>query len=172
MSDKYSSRFKAEIALEAISGKRSIDELSTHFEVPIDNIESWKSELIKNAENIFRSPLDVFNEQRNNFTDEQKVDFEFLVLLETYLLYSHIDHIRNNIRFAVVDSFMQVALENAELNGHEDDQGNLDPYESYPDEIYGFLKNVGDKEALKNALMDALGNALAGKNYDTGIGWT
>jgi len=163
MSDKYSSRLKAEIALEAISGKRSIDELSTHFEVPIDNIELWKSELIENAENIFRSPLDVFNKQRNNFTDEQKVDFEFFVLLETYGLYSHIDHIRNNIRFAVVDSFMQVALENAELNGYEDDQGNLDPYESYPDEIYLFLTNVCDKEALKNALMDALADGLAGK---------
>jgi hypothetical protein len=172
MSEKYSSRLKAEIALEAISGKRSLDELSTHFEVPIDNIELWKSELIENAENIFRSPLDVFNEQRNNFTDEQKVDFEFLVLLETYILYCLQDHFRNNIRFAVVDSFMQVALESADLNGYEDDQGNPDPYESYPDEIYGLLKNVGDKEALKNALMDALAHGLAGKNYDTGIGWT
>jgi hypothetical protein len=172
MSGKYSSRLKAEIALEAIGCKRSIDELSSHFEVPIDKIESWKNKLIESAENIFRSPLDVFNEQRNNFTDEQKVDFEFLVLLETYSLYSHIDHIRNNIRIAVVDSFMQVGLENADINGYEDAQGNLDPYESYPDEIYGLLKNIGDKEALKNALMDALANGLAGKNYYTGTGWT
>lgn len=171
MSDKYSSRLKAEIAIEAISGKKSLDELSTHFEVSIDKIESWKTNLIENAESIFQSPLDVFIENRNKLSEEQKVDFEFFVLLETYILYSHIDHIRNNIRFAVVDSFMNVALESADMNGYEDDQGNPDPYQSYPEEIYHLLKNIGDKEVLKNTLMDALGNGLAGKQYVAGKGW-
>ncbi len=40
------------------------------------------------------------------------------------------------------------------------------------DEIYCFLNNIEDKEALKNALMDALAYGLAGKNYYAGTGWT
>lgn len=52
---KYSSEFKAKVALASIKGEKTIAELSSHFQVHTSIITKWKMALVKNASTAFDS---------------------------------------------------------------------------------------------------------------------
>jgi transposase len=50
---KHSPSFKARVALEAIKGEETVDELANHFEVHPSQIHKWKRTLAEGAAGIF-----------------------------------------------------------------------------------------------------------------------
>ena len=56
----YENGFKAKIALEAMSGIRTISEISTEYNVASSLVSKWKNELISNVANAFgiKAPKD------------------------------------------------------------------------------------------------------------------
>lgn len=63
---KYSSEFKAKVALSALKGEKTIAELSSHYQVHESVIVKWKSALTKNAANAF----DCSNKSNINQSNE------------------------------------------------------------------------------------------------------
>ena len=53
MRKKYSSEFKAKVALEAVKGEMTLSELSQKYEVHPNMIANWKSRFLKEAPRIF-----------------------------------------------------------------------------------------------------------------------
>ncbi len=82
---QYSSAFKAKIALAAISGHHTINELATMYEVHSTQISKWKADLIKGADNIFTDKRRKENEAKEKETEslynqigKQKVEIDWL----------------------------------------------------------------------------------------------
>lgn len=50
---KHSSIFKAKVALEAIKGERTLNELAGHFEVHPTQVVQWKQRLLAGASDLF-----------------------------------------------------------------------------------------------------------------------
>lgn len=50
---KFSARFKATVAIEALKEQKSLSELATHFEIHPNQISKWKREFLDNAEQAF-----------------------------------------------------------------------------------------------------------------------
>ena len=49
----HSPAFKAKVALAAVSGDRTLAELSDQFDVHPNQIQDWKKQLLNGAENVF-----------------------------------------------------------------------------------------------------------------------
>ena len=54
----HSPEFKAQIALEALRGDKTIAELSQQFDIHPNQISSWKKQLLKNASSVFSGVSD------------------------------------------------------------------------------------------------------------------
>jgi transposase len=52
----YTAEFKAKVALAALKGDRTANELAAHFEVHPTLISNWKAELLNNAPSLFGQP--------------------------------------------------------------------------------------------------------------------
>jgi transposase-like protein len=52
---QYSADWKAKIALEAIKGQRTIQEIASHYEIHPNLVTHWKKELLERAAEIFSS---------------------------------------------------------------------------------------------------------------------
>ena len=68
----HSSIFKAKVALAAIKGDKTLNELSEHFDVHANQITQWKIQLLERASDAFDgSPKKVRNliRQSPNLTD-------------------------------------------------------------------------------------------------------
>ena len=50
---RYSSEFKAKVALEAIKNQKTLTELSNQFQLHSNQIIRWKKQLLDEAQNIF-----------------------------------------------------------------------------------------------------------------------
>jgi transposase len=50
---KFTSAFKAKVAIEALKERQSLAELSNHFEVHPNIISKWKKEFIENSAHVF-----------------------------------------------------------------------------------------------------------------------
>ena len=50
---RYSSEFKAKVALEAIKDQKTLTELSNQFQLHPNQIIRWKKQLLDEAHNIF-----------------------------------------------------------------------------------------------------------------------
>ena len=50
---KFTSEFKAKVALEAIKGLRTVNELAQDFEVHPNQIGIWKKQLLGSASDVF-----------------------------------------------------------------------------------------------------------------------
>lgn len=50
---RYSRQFKAQVALDALKGQRTIAELSSEYKVHASQIAKWKKQLQAGAEDIF-----------------------------------------------------------------------------------------------------------------------
>ncbi len=62
----HSTTFKAKVALEAIKGEKTMSELSTRFGLHPTQIQHWKKQLLKGAEDIFGGS----EKNRNNYESE------------------------------------------------------------------------------------------------------
>ena len=49
----HSAKFKAQIALEAIRGEKTIAQVASHHEVHPNQVTSWKSQVLENLTGIF-----------------------------------------------------------------------------------------------------------------------
>jgi transposase-like protein len=52
---QFSADWKAKIALEAIKGQRTIQEIASHYELHPNQVTHWKKELLERAAEIFSS---------------------------------------------------------------------------------------------------------------------
>ena len=53
--NRHTAAFKAQVALAAIKGDRTVNELAAHFAVHPTMIHAWKKQLLQGAETIFVS---------------------------------------------------------------------------------------------------------------------
>ena len=49
----FSSEFKAKVAIEALKGHKTINELASEFEVHPTQINSWKKQLLEGSKHLF-----------------------------------------------------------------------------------------------------------------------
>ena len=80
---KYSSQFKAKVALSAIKGEKTIAELSSHFQVHSSIITKWKMALVKNASNAF--DLNASSNKKNNDTVSLNAKIGELIMERDFL---------------------------------------------------------------------------------------
>ena len=52
---QYSADWKARIALEAIKGQRTIQEIASHYEIHPNLVTHWKKQLLEGAAEVFSS---------------------------------------------------------------------------------------------------------------------
>ena len=62
---KHSGEFKAKVALEAVKGARTLNELAGHFEVHPTQVVQWKQRLVTGASDLFTGGVerDVLREE-------------------------------------------------------------------------------------------------------------
>jgi len=53
MNKKHGKEFKAKVALEAIRGEKTIQEISQKFEIHPNQVTQWKKQLLENATSAF-----------------------------------------------------------------------------------------------------------------------
>ncbi|HSA07639.1 MAG TPA: transposase [Candidatus Gastranaerophilales bacterium] len=63
---KYSAAFKAQVAIEAIKERESLQELAKRFEVHPNMISKWKQEFLDRSSEIFRTkaPEENFEKEK------------------------------------------------------------------------------------------------------------
>jgi len=50
---QYSAEWKAKVALEAIKGQRTVQEIASHYEVHPSLVTQWKKQLLEGAGQVF-----------------------------------------------------------------------------------------------------------------------
>jgi transposase-like protein len=53
--NRHTAAFKAQVALAALKGDRTVNELAAHFGVHPTMIHAWKKQLLEGAESLFAS---------------------------------------------------------------------------------------------------------------------
>jgi transposase-like protein len=66
---KFTSEFKAKVALEAIKGMRTVNELAQEFEVHPNQIGIWKKQLLGSASDVFSRGKDRESEKLQDERD-------------------------------------------------------------------------------------------------------
>jgi transposase len=66
---RFSAEFKAKVALEAIRGEQTINELAARYELHPNMITNWKRQAIDNLATVFAGTV-----ERSNKTDEDQIN--------------------------------------------------------------------------------------------------
>ena len=66
---KFSSEFKAKVAIEALKERSTLSELAIKFELHPNQISQWKQEFLENSSSIFESS-EVKSDQKEIDTDK------------------------------------------------------------------------------------------------------
>ena len=67
---RHSGAFKAKVALEAIKGARTLNELAGHFEVHPTQVVQWKQRLVAGASDVFNGPVERDSAQEAALRDQ------------------------------------------------------------------------------------------------------
>src|SRR5262245_47803559 len=59
----HSARFKAQVALEAIRGEKTIAQIAAHHEVHPNQVTSWKNQVMENLAGIFGGEVSAVEDQ-------------------------------------------------------------------------------------------------------------
>jgi len=70
MRKNYSARFKSKVALEALTGNKTMAELASQFEVHRVQIQQWKKTLRENLSTIFSAKKRKDEKRNNDLIDE------------------------------------------------------------------------------------------------------
>lgn len=70
MNKHHSNEFKAKVALEAISGHNTLQEIAKRYNIHPNMISLWKKQLIENAQDIF----DKKSNEKSNEEQQKKED--------------------------------------------------------------------------------------------------
>lgn len=70
MRKRYSSEFKARVALEAVKGEMTLSELSQRYEVHPNMISNWKSRFLKEVPKIFADKRRKLNKNKEVRIDD------------------------------------------------------------------------------------------------------
>ena len=84
---RHEPKFKARVALEAIKGIKTIQEVAKEFEVHPVQVSDWKKKMLAGASDVFltgkkKSTDDVFEAQREQLhakIGQQAVEIDFLI---------------------------------------------------------------------------------------------
>ena len=68
----YDKKFKSKLALEAIRGEQTIQEIASKYDVHPNQIQKWKKQLLENAEDLFERP----NKKNSDLTDSELKESE------------------------------------------------------------------------------------------------
>jgi|SRR5882757_149556 transposase-like protein len=55
---QYSAELKAKIAVEAVKGQRTIQEIASHYSIHPSQVTQWKKQLLESAADLFSSGRD------------------------------------------------------------------------------------------------------------------
>ena len=69
MKKTYGSKFKSQVALEAISGDKTISEIASEYNLHPNLVSQWKKKLMKEAADIFATKKEKQAEQQ--FPEEE-----------------------------------------------------------------------------------------------------
>ena len=81
---KFTSKFKTQVVLEALSERYSIQELARKHQIHPTQISQWKSQFLSNAEQVFEKPAPEQTEEEQEreklykVIGQQKVEIDFL----------------------------------------------------------------------------------------------
>jgi transposase-like protein len=83
---KFSSSFKAKVAIEALKERETLSELAARFEVHPNQISQWKQEFLENSSTVFDKPGSS-NKQKELDPDKLyskigKLEMESRILIE------------------------------------------------------------------------------------------
>ncbi len=53
---RHSPEFKAKVALEAIKGQKTVNEIASEHGIHPNQVSTWKQELLQGLESLFRQP--------------------------------------------------------------------------------------------------------------------
>jgi transposase-like protein len=73
MRKKHSTEFKAKVALEAIKGEQTIQEIAQKYEVHPNQVIQWKRQLLDNATSAFEKPGKKNQEAKEVEVKEEKL---------------------------------------------------------------------------------------------------
>jgi len=68
---KFNAEFKTKVAIEAIRGLKTLNEISSEYEVHPNQVSQWKKQLVTGAPQIFR-------DQRSNVSNQEDKKVEKL----------------------------------------------------------------------------------------------
>ena len=81
---KFSAAFKTKVVLEALKEQKTVQEISSEYQIHANQISQWKSQFLSNADKVFDSPSDAKSEaeqERDRLfktIGEQKIEIDFL----------------------------------------------------------------------------------------------
>jgi len=67
---RYSSEFKAKVAVEAIKEQKTLPELAAEFSIHPNQIIRWKKQILDNSPEIFNQPLKNQQRRQSSLEDE------------------------------------------------------------------------------------------------------